>query len=114
MSRSSSPSTNRDSAILSRCTGCSPSGRARGVAHTDRPAPSDHPRWQTIDEEDRVLTSVHTSASGGFKDLYLNGYVGEVAHFLECLRSGTEPQPSAADNVKTMALCDRIIRAIGA
>ena len=86
---------------------------ARVVAHTDRPAPSDHPRWQTIDEEDRVLTSVHTSASGGFKDLYLNGYVGEVAHFLECLRSGTEPQPSAADNVKTMALCDRIIRAIG-
>ena len=84
----------------------------RVAAHLDRPASGDRPRWQMIDEEDRVFTPVHTSASGRLKDLYLNGYVGEITHFLECLRSGTEPQPSAADNVKTMGLCDRILRAI--
>lgn len=85
---------------------------ARVVHHLDRPIASDHPRWQELDEEDRVLTPVHTSSSGGLKDLYLNGYVGEAGHFLECVRNGTPPGPSAADNVKTMALCDRIARAI--
>lgn len=86
----------------------------RVVSHVDRPADASRPRWQGLDEEDRVLTSVHTSASGGHKDLYLNGYVGEISHFLDCLRTNTPPQPSAADNVKTMALCDRMLRAIGA
>lgn len=86
----------------------------RVITHAGGPAPSERPRWQTIDEADRILTPVHTSASGGLKDLYLNGYVGELTHFLECLRSGAEPQPSAADNVKTMALCDRIVQAISA
>lgn len=84
----------------------------RIVAHLDRPASTDRPRWQGIDEEDRVLRAVHTSASGGLQDLYLHGYVGEITHFLECLHRGTEAHPSAADNVKTMALCDRIVRAI--
>lgn len=84
----------------------------RVVYHLDRPISSAGPRWQVLDEEDRVLTPVHTSSSGGLKDLYLNGYVGEVTHFLECVRNGKMPGPSAADNVKTMALCDRIIRAI--
>jgi len=87
---------------------------ARVVSHVERPHDGGPPRWQGLDEEERVLTSVHTSSSGGHKDLYLNGYVGEVSHFLECLRTGTPPQPSAADNVKTMALCDRMLRAIGA
>lgn len=86
----------------------------RVVSHVDRPGGSGRPRWQVLDEEDRVLTSVHTSSSGGHQDLYLNGYVGEISHFLDCLRTKTPPQPSAADNVKTMALCDRMLRAIGA
>lgn len=84
----------------------------RVIYHIDRPAGTDGPRWQRLDEEDRALTAVHTSGSGGLKDLYLNGYVGEVRHFVDCVQHGTEPGPSAADNVKTMALCDRIIRAI--
>lgn len=84
----------------------------RVVTHVDRPASMQRPRWQTLDEEDRVVTSVHTASSGGSQALYLNGYVGEVQHFLDCLRTHNPPQPSATDNVKTMTLCDRILRAL--
>lgn len=86
----------------------------RVVSHFDRPTSTERPRWQALDEEDRVLTSVHTAAAGGSQALYLNGYVGEVQHFFDCLRTHIPPQPSAADNVQTMALCDRILRALGA
>jgi predicted dehydrogenase len=86
----------------------------RVVSHLNRPTASGPPRWQVLDEEDRVLSSVHTGASGGSQPLYLNGYVGEVAHFFDCVRTRTPPQPSAADNVLTMTLCDRILRALGA
>ncbi|HVH31759.1 MAG TPA: Gfo/Idh/MocA family oxidoreductase [bacterium] len=84
----------------------------RIISHIDRPTSPPRPRWQTLDEEDRVLTSVHTASSGGSQALYLNGYVGEVQHFLDCLRTHNPPQPSAADNVQTMTLCDRILRAL--
>lgn len=77
--------------------------------HVEAPVSSPGPRWQTIDEEDRVLTSVSTSSSGGWRDLYLNGYVGEVEHFLHSVLTGDEPTASAADNVKTMALCDAML-----
>lgn len=87
---------------------------ARVVTHLDPPLSTPQPRWQTLDEEDRLLTSVHTASAGGAQALYLNGYVGEVQHFFECLRTQTPPQSSAADNVQTMALCDRILRALGA
>lgn len=80
--------------------------------HYDRPSSAKGPRWQTMDEEDCVFTPVSTSGSGGWRDLYLNGYVGEVEYFLDCVRNNTEPVTSAADNVKTMALCDAIISAL--
>lgn len=78
--------------------------------HLDKPVVTKGPRWQTMDEEDRILTPMSTSGSGGWRDLYLNGYVGEVEHFLDSVISKTEPTSSAFDNVKTMALCDAIIR----
>jgi hypothetical protein len=65
-----------------------------------------------MDEEDRVITPVSTSGSGGWRDLYLNGYVGEVEHFLDTSISKSEPTSSAFDNVKTMALCDAIIKSL--
>ena len=77
--------------------------------HFDRPVDTQGPRWRTLDEEDCVFTPVSTSGSGGWRDLYLNGYVGEIEHFLDCLRNDREPLCSAEDNVKTMALCDRIV-----
>lgn len=81
-------------------------------SHYDKPTTTKGPRWQTMDEEDRVLSPVSTSGSGGWRDLYLNGYVGELEHFLDCVRNNTAPITSAADNVKTMALCDAILAAL--
>jgi len=80
--------------------------------HFDKPVITEGSRWQTMDEEDRILTPVSTSGSGGWRDLYLNGYVGEVEHFLNAVVNNTEPVASAFDNVKTMALCDAILNCL--
>lgn len=77
--------------------------------HYDKPVSTKGKRWMTLDEEDRVLTPVSTSGSGGWRDLYLNGYVGEVEHFLDCVVNDKLNLCDAEDNVKTMALCDRIV-----
>lgn len=77
--------------------------------HYDEPVATKGSRWKTMDEKDCVLTSVNTSSSGGWRDLYLNGYVGEIAHFLDCLLNDKQPICNARDNVKTMALCDKIV-----
>ncbi|MFZ1721976.1 MAG: Gfo/Idh/MocA family oxidoreductase [Microgenomates group bacterium] len=70
---------------------------------------SENPRWQTLDVEDRVFTSIDTSGSGGTERLYINGYVGEVKHFLESIESNGVPNPSAEDNCKTMELVEKIL-----
>lgn len=77
--------------------------------HYDEPVTTKGSRWKTMDEKDCVLTSVNTSSSGGWRDLYLNGYVGEIEHFLDCLLNDKQPICNARDNVKTMALCDKIV-----
>jgi predicted dehydrogenase len=51
----------------------------------------------------------HTSSSGGWKDLYLNGYVAEIANFFECIHNHVQPSCNAADNVATMRLCETIL-----
>ncbi len=84
----------------------------RVIYHLDRSIHAPGPRWQTLDEEDHLLTPVSTSGSGGLRDLYLNGYAGEVQHFVDCVREGREPMTSAADNVKTLRLCERIVEAL--
>jgi predicted dehydrogenase len=50
--------------------------------------------------------------SGGYRDLYLRGFVGEIAHFMNCCQEGRTPGSSGRDNVKTMELCDRILAAL--
>lgn len=77
--------------------------------HFDQPVDTVGPRWRTLDEEDIVLTPVSTSGSGGWRDLYLNGYVGEIEHFLHCLQTGEQPQCNAQDHVKTMMLCEKML-----
>ena len=67
------------------------------------------PRWQFMDEHDHTLVPVSTSSSGGWQDLYLGGFVGEVQSFINCILNSTQPSCSADDNVKTTALCDRIV-----
>ena len=86
----------------------------RVIYHHDRTLPAGSPRWQTLDEETTTIESVSSPISGGSRDLYLRGFVGEVEHFLRCVVGGSVPTSSAADNVATMALCDRILDAIGA
>lgn len=77
--------------------------------HFDRPVETIGARWKTLDEADVVLSPVNTSSSGGWRDLYLNGYVGELEHFFDCIRNDKTPVCDAEDNVKTMALCDEIV-----
>lgn len=82
--------------------------------HYDKPVATQGARWKAMDEMDMILTPVSTSSSGGWRDLYLNGYVGEVEHFLDCVVNGKSPICSAEDNVKTMALCDKIVACLKA
>jgi predicted dehydrogenase len=82
------------------------------VLHSDRGSTASVPRWQTVDEEDQVVTSVSTSSSGGLKDLYQGGYVGEVQHFLDCIVKDMQNINSAPENVKTTRLCDQILHGL--
>lgn len=77
--------------------------------HFDKPVDTVGARWKTMDEKDTVVTPVNTSSSGGWRDLYLNGYVGELEHFFDCIENDKTPVCDARDNVKTMILCDKIV-----
>lgn len=80
--------------------------------HLDRPVETVGPRWRTLDEADTLLTPVSTSGSGGWRDLYLNGYVGEIEHFLDCVRENRTPVCNAAEHVRTMQLCEQMLAAL--
>jgi predicted dehydrogenase len=79
------------------------------IVHTSADMPSPQPQWQNVSEEDRLFTPTHTSSSGGWQDLYLNGYVAEIATFFECIHNHVQPSSNAADNVETMRLCEIIL-----
>ncbi|WP_019911956.1 Gfo/Idh/MocA family protein [Paenibacillus sp. HW567] len=68
--------------------------------------------WQSLAEQDTVFTPSASAMSGGYRDLYLRGFVGEMAHFMKCCREGLTPASSGRDNVKTMELCDAILSAL--
>lgn len=70
------------------------------------------PSWQILNEKTEVLAPVETSSSGGLQPLYLNGYLYEVEHFLNCVLKNKEPLTSAAENVKTTMLCDMILKSL--
>ncbi|QUL53136.1 Gfo/Idh/MocA family oxidoreductase [Paenibacillus tritici] len=69
--------------------------------------------WQSLAEEDTVLSPSASAMSGGLRDLYLRGFVGEMEHFMDCCRKGQAPLSSGRDNVQTMELCGRILSALG-
>lgn len=73
------------------------------------PPVADKPRWQIMDEEETVITTVSTTSSGGNRDFYQRGFVGEIEHFLRCIRENKQPLTSAQDNLDTMKLIDLII-----
>jgi predicted dehydrogenase len=69
----------------------------------------DIPRWQVNEEEEVVVGTMLTSNAGGAKDLYQNGFIGEISEFLKCVDTDIEPsQNNAFENFKTMELCDKI------
>ena len=46
------------------------------------------PRWQEMDELTTTYSTVSTTGSGGFQDLYQKGFIPEVEHFLQCVGRG--------------------------
>jgi predicted dehydrogenase len=80
--------------------------------HRHAPASTSTPRWQLLDEHTLLTESVVSTGSGGAQDLFLRGFVGEVAQFLDCVANRTQPSCSAADNVATMQLCQRLLDAL--
>lgn len=68
--------------------------------------------YAALTEEDRVFTASHMPMSGPLRDLYLRGFVGEMAHFCDCLSTGAPPLSSALENAATMALCEQMLAAI--
>ena len=80
--------------------------------HRRTPTSDQAPRWQLLDEQTVLAESVVSTGSGGAQDLFLRGFVGEVAQFLDCVTNRTQPSCSAADNVATMQLCERLLDAL--
>ncbi|MGG4493817.1 Gfo/Idh/MocA family protein [Brevibacillus reuszeri] len=68
--------------------------------------------WQFLGEQDYVYSPSASAMSGAYRDLYVRGFVGEMAHFMECCQKGQTPVSSAEDNIGTMELCDRILSVI--
>lgn len=68
--------------------------------------------WEGLSESAKVFETSNSPASGILRDIFLRGYVGEMAHFVSVLRGEEELTVSAKDNVSTMQACDRILHAI--
>lgn len=79
--------------------------------HLEAGRVDDPARWQALDEATTVVTPAVSTGSGGLADLYLRGFVGEVAHFLDCVLTRRAPVCSARDNVATTLLCRRLLGA---
>jgi len=65
--------------------------------------------WQSQTEKDIVLTPSATPMSGAYRDLYLRGFVGELAYFARQCIGGSTPINLGEDNVKTMKLIELIL-----
>ncbi|BBI33558.1 Gfo/Idh/MocA family protein [Cohnella abietis] len=68
--------------------------------------------WQSLAENDTVLVPSASAMSGGLRDLYLRGFVGEISHFMTCCTKGVTPRSGGRDNIATMELCDSILSAL--
>lgn len=78
--------------------------------HVDKGRPEEPPRWQGLDEDTVVIEAATSTGSGGQRDLYQRGFVGEVLHFLRAVADGTPiERATARQNVATMELCARLL-----
>ena len=75
-------------------------------------------KWVVRDLNAAVHLSGGEARATGFDDwepvLHRRGFVGIIAHFLDCVRRGAAPTPSARDALETHALCERIVGEIEA
>lgn len=78
------------------------------TVHRSNEGNNDKP-FASLTETDQVFTPSMTPMSGTLRDIYLRGFVGEMKHFAEAITGDLEPSSNAEDNVKTMALCDRLV-----
>ncbi len=65
--------------------------------------------WQTLSECDLVQTPATSTMSGGERDLYINGFVGEINYFISCLSNQETPHNNLWDNVATMKACEDVL-----
>ncbi|MGK9146058.1 ASCH domain-containing protein [Plantibacter flavus] len=90
----------------------------RGWLETDgarRLSIHDAPESAAIAGDLSTVTTVHnpseSTMSGGNADLQLRGFVDEMTHFAALLKDPEAAAGAAWDNVRTMELCERILRA---
>jgi predicted dehydrogenase len=60
------------------------------------------------DGKDEGLVLDAKAVAGSEENRVSYGFEGENRHFIDCVKSGREPDPSMADAVKTMELVERI------
>lgn len=65
--------------------------------------------WRTPADRTETFAPSESAMSGVQRDLFLRGFVGELEAFAAAAASGVAPTSSAADNVATMELCERIL-----
>ena len=76
--------------------------------------PGVEPAWGDLSERTTLLSPAGSTMSGGARDLYLRGFVGQVEAFGAATAGGAAPSSSGRDNVLTMELCERILAAADA
>lgn len=70
------------------------------------------PRWQGLFEEERVSKDMVTTSGGNLAELYLNGFVGELKHFVESIEASTPVINTAQDNVKLMEIVEMMNKSV--
>lgn len=66
------------------------------------------PGWQTLEEKEIHLGTMLTTGGGGLQNLYLNGFIGEVKHFIESVQQGNLAINNHHENALTMKLYDQL------
>ena len=84
------------------------SGLEMHINDTEKPV---KPRWQELDEVTTKYTTVSTTGSGGFQDLYQKGFIPEVEYFLDSVKNNKTPLTDSLDNLKTMEWIESILNA---
>lgn len=69
---------------------------------------SNLPGWQTVNAQEKTFETMLSTSGGGLQALYLNGFIGELKHFVESISTGNQVINSAADNLKSMQLIEKL------